>query len=161
MMMVLTRQAKEPTLVTAAREMVGAGTPWRDAAAHLEAQADGDRDALAAAALYWVRAVGRRPSDDFEASASARSGTREDTEGHVHQLSLANLPAGSFRCEGPVGPFAPDRLVIDGPFLGDVEEFGMGSVRGRRQRCCSMWCANSSGKARSTLLTMTCSSVAR
>lgn len=70
-MMALTGQ--EPELVTTAREQVAAKTPWRDVAADLEVRALGDRDALAQAALYWVREVGRRPSDDFQASAVLRA----------------------------------------------------------------------------------------
>lgn len=63
----------EPELVTAAREMVSGGVPWRDVAAALEVRAGGARDVLAEATLYWVREMGRRRSDDFQASAVLRA----------------------------------------------------------------------------------------
>lgn len=63
----------EPPLVTIARDMVAAGKPWRDVAATLVAETDGDREALADAALHWVRVVGRLPSDDFRATATLRA----------------------------------------------------------------------------------------
>lgn len=84
--MALTRRT-EPVLVTTAREMVATGTPWRDVARELETKAGGARDELAEATLYWVREVGRRPSDDFQASAVLRA----------LEAALARTPRGQRR----------------------------------------------------------------
>lgn len=63
----------QPELVTAARELVAAGTPWEEAAVELRARAGDDRQALSDAALYWVRAFGRRSAYDFEGGATLRA----------------------------------------------------------------------------------------
>lgn len=63
----------EPRLVSTAREMVADGRSWRDIVPELEAQADGDRAALAHAALHWVRQMRSRASSDFAASAVLRA----------------------------------------------------------------------------------------
>ena len=62
----------EPPLVSTARTMVADGRSWRDVVPKLQAQANGDRDALAQATLHWVRHMRHRPSDDFAASAVLR-----------------------------------------------------------------------------------------
>lgn len=66
-------QRTEPALVTTARRMQAAGTPWRDIARELEANAGGSRGALAEAALHWVSGMRRRPSDDFRSYAVLRA----------------------------------------------------------------------------------------
>lgn len=66
-------RAPEPPLVTTARSMIADGRSWRDVVPELQAQAQGDRDALAQAALHWVRRMRHRPSDDFAASAVLRA----------------------------------------------------------------------------------------
>lgn len=63
----------EPPLVSTARALVVHGRSWRDVAPELQAQANGDRDALAQATLHWVRRMRHRPSDDFAAAAVLRA----------------------------------------------------------------------------------------
>lgn len=66
-------QRTEPALVTTARRMQATGTPWRDIARELEANAGGSRDALAEATLHWVSGMRHRPSDDFQSYAVLRA----------------------------------------------------------------------------------------
>lgn len=78
----------EPPLVSTARALVADGRSWRDVAPELEAQANGDRDALAVAALHWVREMRHRPSDDFAAAAVLRA-----LEAALNRTPRAEVPA--------------------------------------------------------------------
>lgn len=64
---------REHPLVSTARALVADGRSWRDVVPELQAQANGDRDALAQATLHWVREMHRRPSDDYAASSVLRA----------------------------------------------------------------------------------------
>lgn len=63
----------EPTLAELAQRLIDAGTPWREAAVHIESQAAGDRESLQAAVLHWLNTMRRRPSDDFAAGRVLRA----------------------------------------------------------------------------------------
>lgn len=63
----------EPVLVSVARTRMADGWSWRDVVPELISTANGDRDALAEAALHWVRRMRHLPSDDFQASAALRA----------------------------------------------------------------------------------------
>ena len=56
--------SSKATAQNAATDPVGPGD---------QTKAGGDRDELAEATLHWVRERGRRPSDDFQASAVLRA----------------------------------------------------------------------------------------
>lgn len=63
----------ESVLGELAERLIIAGTPWREAALHIEHQAAGDRESLQAAVLHWLNAMRRRPSDDLVAGRVLRA----------------------------------------------------------------------------------------